>query len=119
MTLQYIAGELSLILGELEAAVPSRAARRQVAGLRREAETAAFPALPAVAARALRLTDDACWAALTRGDAGSFRREASISAELWSFGLCACLLDEAPPTEGQAPGSAHRRDKRLDERPPR
>jgi hypothetical protein len=108
MTLQYIAGELSLILGELEAAVPSRAARRQVAGLRHEAETAPFPALPAVAARALRLTDDACWASLTRGDAESFRREAAISAELWSFGLCACLLDERAAAGGQAPGSADR-----------
>jgi hypothetical protein len=94
MTLQYIAGELSLILGELEAVVPSRAARRQVADLRHEAETTPFPALPAVAARALRLTDDACWVALARGDAESFRREAAISAELWSFGVCACLLDE-------------------------
>jgi hypothetical protein len=46
MTLQYIAGELSLILGELEAAVPTRAARRQVADLRHEAETAPFPILP-------------------------------------------------------------------------
>jgi hypothetical protein len=108
MTLQYIAGELSFILGELEAAVPNRAARHQVADLRREVETAPFPALPAVAARALRLTDDACWASLTRGDAESFRREASISAELWSFGLCACLLDERAPTGSQAPGSADR-----------
>ncbi len=107
MTLQYIAGELSLILGELEAAVPSRAAR-QVAGLRREAETAPFPALPGVAARALRLTDDACWASLTRGDAESFRREASISAELWSFSLCACLLDEPATAGGQVPGWADR-----------
>jgi hypothetical protein len=110
MTLQYIAGELSLILGELEAVVPGRAARRQVAGLRREAETAPFPALPAVAARALRLTDDACWVSLTRGDAESFCREASISAELWGFGLCACLLDEPAPAGGQAPGSANRLD---------
>jgi hypothetical protein len=108
MTLQYIAGELSLILGELEAAVPSRAARHQVAGLRREAETAPFPALPAVAARALRLTDDACWASLTRGDAESFRREASISAELWNFGLCACLLDERATPEARLPGWADR-----------
>jgi hypothetical protein len=107
VTLQYIAGELSLILGELEAAVPNTA-RRQVADLRREAETAPFPALPAVAARALRLTDDACWESLTRGDAESFRREASISTELWSFGLCACLLDEPAAAGGQAPGSADR-----------
>jgi hypothetical protein len=102
MTLQYIAGELSLILGELEAAVPSRAARRRVSELRHEAETAPFPALPVVAARALRLSDDACWESLTRGDAKGFRREASISAELWSFGVCACLLDERAGPAGQA-----------------
>jgi hypothetical protein len=74
-----------------------------MAGLRREAETAPFPALPGVAARALRLTDDACWASLVRGDVESFRREASISAELWSFGLCACLLDEPAAAGGQRP----------------
>jgi hypothetical protein len=102
MALQYIVGELSLILGELEAAVPSRAARRQVADLRHEAETAPFPALPAVATRALRLTDDACWASLTQGDAESFRREAAIGAELWSFGVGACLLDERATAGGQA-----------------
>jgi len=50
----------------------------------------------------------ACWESLTRGDAESFRREASISAELWSFGLCACLLDERAAAGGQAPGSAER-----------
>jgi len=94
MTFQYIAGELSLILGELEVAVPGRAARREVADLRHEAETAPFPALPTVAARALRLTDDACWESLRLGDAESFRREAAISAELWHFGVCAHLLDE-------------------------
>jgi hypothetical protein len=102
LTQQYIAGELSLILGELEAAVPGRAVRRQVSDLRHEAETAPFPALPAVATRALRLTDDACWESLTRGDAESFWREASISAELWSFGVCACLLDERAAAGGQA-----------------
>lgn len=102
MTLQYIAGELSLILGELEAAVSSRAARRQVADVRHEAETAPFPALPAVATRALRLTDDACWASLARGDAECFRREAAIGAELWSFSVCARLLDERAAAGGQA-----------------
>lgn len=102
MTLQYIAGELSLILGELEGAVPSRAARRHVADLRHEAETAPFPALPAVAVQALRLTDDACWASLTQGDAETFRREAAIGAELWSFGVCACLLDERAAAGGHA-----------------
>jgi hypothetical protein len=67
-----------------------------------EAETALFPALPAVAARALRLTDDACWASLTQGDAEGFRREAAIGAELWSFGVCACLLDERAAAGGPA-----------------
>jgi hypothetical protein len=103
MTLQYIAGELSLILGELETAVPTWAARRKVADLRHEAETAVFPALPAVTERALQLTDSACWESLTRGDAESFRREAAISAELWRFGVCARLLDD-PPTRSRTPG---------------
>ena len=99
MTLQYIAGELSLILGELETAVTSRAAQRAASSLRHAAESAPFSALPSVAVRALRLTEGACWDSLMRGEIEAFLREVAIGAELRQFAVCAGLLAEQPPWE--------------------
>jgi hypothetical protein len=94
MTRQYVAGELSVILGELEAVAPNETAVRDVARLRKEVETTPPVALPPVAARAVELTDDACWDALERGDVEAFVREAAICSELWEFGVCAGVLQE-------------------------
>jgi hypothetical protein len=47
MTQQYLAGELSSLLGELQAVARSSPSTRVVAELRREAETLPLTALPA------------------------------------------------------------------------
>ncbi len=96
MTRQYIAGELSLILGELQTVATSQATARAAARLRHEAETAPFTALASVAVRGLELTDRACWDSLAGGEIGAFDREAAICTELWRFGVCAGLLEERP-----------------------
>jgi hypothetical protein len=94
MTRQYVVGELSLILGELQAAATNEAAVRDVARLRQEVETTPPAALAPIAARAVALTDGVCWESLTQGETAAFVREAAICAELWEFGVCAGLLEE-------------------------
>jgi hypothetical protein len=68
MTQQYLLGELSVILGELQVVATNEAAVRAVARLRREAETRPLAALASVAVRALELTDDWCCDSLVRED---------------------------------------------------
>ena len=107
MTQQYLLGELSQILGELQAVVMNHVTVRDVVRLRHEAETTPPAALTPVVVRAIELTDRACWDALTRGETAAFLRESEICAELWEFGVCACLLDEA-----QTVGSSRGEDGR-------
>jgi hypothetical protein len=94
MTQQYLAGELSMLLARLQAQAPNQTAVRDVAQLRREAETKPVTALPSLVVRALALTDRLCWDSLERGDPAAFTCQAAICAELRDFGICARLLDE-------------------------
>lgn len=94
MTQHYLAGEMSLRLAQLQAVAASPACMRDVAHLRREAETGPLTALASVALRALELTDGLCWDSLSRGDTPAFARQAAVGAELREFGACADLLDE-------------------------
>lgn len=94
MTQQYIAGELSLLLGELQATVAGQVPARDVAALRHEAETTPLTALGWVAVRALELADALCQDSLRRGDVTTFAAQAEISADLHEFGVCAGLLEE-------------------------
>ena len=96
MTQQYVAGELSLRLGQLQAVATDQERAREVARLRYEAETMPLAAQRAVVVRALGLADRLCWDSLGCGDASAFSRQAAICAELWEFGICACLLEEDP-----------------------
>ena len=96
MTQQYIAGELSLQLGQLQAVATDQERAREVAHLRYEAETVPRAALGSVVIRALGVADRLCWDSLGCGDALTFSRLAAISAELWGFGICARLLEEEP-----------------------
>jgi hypothetical protein len=95
MTQQYLLGELSLILGELQAVASNEATVRQIASLRREEETGPLTALAGVAARALALADGWCWESLTRGDTAAFARQTATSAELWEFAVCAGLISRS------------------------
>ena len=88
------AGELSLLLGELQVAMADEASVMEVAHLRQRAETGRRPAMVSVAVRALEVADCGCWNSLTRGDATAFLRQAAVCAELWEFGVCAGLLEE-------------------------
>ncbi len=94
MTQQYLLGELSLILGELQAVATTEAVVRAAVRLRHEAETTPPGALAPVVVRAVELTDRVCWDALNRGETAAFIREVAICAELWEFGVCAGLLQE-------------------------
>jgi hypothetical protein len=94
MTQQYLAGELSVLLARLQAVTTTQAAVRDVAQLRREAETGPVTALPSLVVRALVLTDRLCWDSLEQGDTAAFTCQAAICAELREFGICARLLKE-------------------------
>ena len=109
MTRQYLIGELSSVLGELEQEVSAPASASDVARLRREVETATPAALGLGATRALDLIDRLCRESLDRGDASAFTRLAEIGSELRDFGVCAGLLtDTAPPRRRPADDSVPR-----------
>jgi len=98
MTQQYIAGELSVLLGWLQAAAAAdedgARCAGEVARLRRAAETSPICTLADVEVRALQLADGLCWACLGRGDPGTFERLASVGAQLREFGVCSGLLPD-------------------------
>ena len=94
MTQQYLVGELSLLLAQLETAAGGGSVSRAVAQLRREAECCPPAALGPVLARTFELTDCLCLDSLARGDELAFRAQAVTGAQLRDFGICACLLDE-------------------------
>ncbi|SRR6266704_3135795 len=93
MIQDYLIGELSVRLEELQA-VASQDAAGNVARLRRETETSPPAGLASAAACALALADSLCWDSLSRGDTDAFARQVEISAGLRLFGICAGLLDE-------------------------
>ncbi len=94
MTQQYVAGELSLRLGELQAVATNHELAQEIARLRDEAERAPHAALGSVVVRALGLANGFCWDSLESGDAWAFSRRAAICADLWEFSVCACLVEE-------------------------
>jgi hypothetical protein len=94
MTRQYVAGELSVLVGHLQAVTTSEAAGRDAWSLRHAAENEPIPALGSVTVRALALAEGLCWDSLNRGDTEAFTRQARVCAELHDFGVCAGLLEE-------------------------
>ena len=94
MTQQYVAGELSLRLGELQAVATDRECAREIARLRDEAERAPRAALGSVVVRALGRANRFCWDSLECGDVLAFSRRVAICGDLWEFGVCACLVEE-------------------------
>jgi hypothetical protein len=93
VTVQDLVGELSVRLEQLQA-VADHAAARDIAGLRYQVETGPTTRLAAGTSQALALADRLCWDSLSRGDTASFSRQATISADLYLFGVCARLLKE-------------------------
>jgi hypothetical protein len=95
VTQQYLAGELSVLLGRVQAVATTEAAGRDAWSLRQAAETGPVQALGCVTVRALALTERLCWESLNSGDIAAFTRQAAAGAELREFGVCAGLLRDA------------------------
>jgi hypothetical protein len=94
MTQQYIVGELSLWLGQLQATAPTQEAACEFARLRLEAETAPFTALPIIALRARDLMRGLCRDSLAEGDLRALNQQATMAGELREFAVSAGLLVE-------------------------
>jgi hypothetical protein len=92
MTQQYIAGQLSSLLAELELASGERLIA--VDELRREVEVSPPSMLSRLVREAMDLTDQACWAALEHGDASGFHRYSKIAVALREFGVNSGLLPD-------------------------
>jgi hypothetical protein len=93
MTQEYLIGEVSVRLEQLQAAT-ARGEAQDVARLRREVETRPLTSLATTVARALALADGLCWDSLSRGNVDEFDQQARISADLRLFGLCARLFPD-------------------------
>jgi hypothetical protein len=85
VTQDYLIGELSACLQQLEAAT-ARESVADVVRLRHRVEASPPSDLPLAAARALDVADGICW------DSLAFVRQAQASAELRQFGICARLI---------------------------
>jgi hypothetical protein len=94
VTEQYIIGELSVRLVQLEAVAPNEEFACEVARLRVETETASFETLPTVALQALHLIRGLCQDSLARGDLRALTCQATMAAELREFAVSARLLAE-------------------------
>ncbi|MDA8386919.1 MAG: hypothetical protein M0Z88_11785 [Actinomycetota bacterium] len=94
MTQQYLVGELSLLLGELQVEVCQREFSQKVACLRQTLEHSPVARLSEMAWQALELADDVCWDSLERADASALICQANTCAKLREFAVCAALIDE-------------------------
>jgi hypothetical protein len=92
LTQQYIVGQFSVLLEELQSAAGEwLAAVREVRG---EVESCSVSMLPRLAQQALGLIDLICWSALERGDGEGFCGCARRAAALGEFIDNARLLQE-------------------------
>ncbi|HET6188622.1 MAG TPA: hypothetical protein VFE59_16730 [Trebonia sp.] len=93
MTQEYLIGEMSVRLEQLQRCI-GPGARRNLARLRYRVETEPLSLLAGKMPYALALADAACWSSLSAGDVAAFARQAELSAELREFGVCAHLLPD-------------------------
>ena len=93
MTKQYLVGELSCLLADLQP-VPDDLLAAALRDLRREVEAGPPWGLDPLAERAIRLTDSICWATLERGDVAQFCKAVDAAVRVQEFTLCANLLPE-------------------------
>ncbi len=90
MTQQYLVGQFSALLGDLE---PTAAEwQPAVHSLRLEVESSPVAMLPELADKATELIDTICWAALQRGDITRCSSFAKAAAALGEFIDSAGLL---------------------------
>ena len=95
MTRQYLSGELSLRLGQLEQVAGGSERSRAAARLRVEAEQLSSGSLVCLLTRGLLLGDEICMAALEEGNWPLFLLRLEACSELWEFGVCSRLIDAA------------------------
>ncbi len=98
MTVRYIAGEFSALLGDL-LPVPDEVLCGALYDLRREVEESPVSRLHILARRATRLTDVICWVTLERGDMTRFCHDVETAVALRLFTICAKLLPESVARE--------------------
>jgi len=89
MTQQYVVGQLSVLLGDLERSASQW--QPAVRDLRREVESSPLAGLPRLAEEAIGLGDTICWAALEHGDVSRFRGCVKSAFALGEFIDCAGL----------------------------
>lgn len=94
MTQQYLAGELSVLLGRVQAITTTEVAGREAWSLRVAAENGPIQRLGWVTVRALALTERLCWDSLDCGDTTAFIGQAAAAAALREFGVCSGLLSD-------------------------
>ncbi len=94
MTQQYLIGQFSALLGDLQPP-PGECLAETVHDLRREVESCPLAMLPKLAREAMTLTDVICWAALERGDSSGFCRYAKVAVALGEFTDSAGLVGES------------------------
>lgn len=94
MTQQYIIGELTIRLMQLQASAPSTESAGEFARLRLQTEAASFESLPSMAMHALELVRSLCRDSLARGDLKSLTNQATMAADLREFAVSASLLSE-------------------------
>ena len=94
MTQQYIVGELSLWLLQLQSIAPDATTAAGLARLRLDTEHASLEALPEMALRALQLIRGLCREVSARGDLQALTYQATMAAELREFAVAARLLAE-------------------------
>ena len=92
MTQQYIVGQFSVLLEDLQP--PSGKWLAAVRKLRSEVESCPLSMLPQLAQEAIGLTDRICWSAVEQGDVSSFCGYARSAAALGEFLDNARLLQE-------------------------
>jgi hypothetical protein len=105
MTQQYIIGQFSVLLEELQPS-PGDCLAAAVRELREEVEHSSVPMLRTLASQAMALGDSICFGALERGDVSSFCRYAEAAVALGEFTDAAGLIlssDMAVPTARRLP----------------
>jgi len=96
MTQQYIIGQFSVLLEDLQPP-PGECLAVTVHDLRQEVESCPLARLPKLAREAMYVTDVIRWAALERGDSSGFGRYAKVAVALGDFTDSAGLLRESTP----------------------
>jgi hypothetical protein len=109
MTQQYVVGELSLLLAELQSVAGDADISARIAQLRRDAERRTPWGLADIETRALAMADCMCWCSLSAGNLVSFERQAAIGSQMLELGVSAGLLPadlvavSRPPSERGRP----------------